>query len=315
MRLVSGFLPLTFLLASLWSPGAAAQMPSDVADAIKAIGRVVDPAKTAPLYRPRMLETEPYAGVDVRRDLEYGDNERHLLDVFSPSAATTAPRPVLMFVHGGAFVAGDRRGPNASPFYDNVMLWAVRNEMAGVNMTYRRAPKYPWPAGGEDVGAAVRWVHENISAYGGDPKRVFLLGHSAGAVHVANYVADPQFQQVRGSGVAGALLLSGLFDIAVAEVNPPLLAYFGSDAARYPQQSSLPGLIKTQVPLWVGFGGRDPEHFEDQSMLLKDALCSKARCPAFEVFPDHSHMSLIYSIHSDDRSVGDAMLGFISKLR
>lgn len=315
MRFASRCLPLLSLLLGLGSSSAGAQMPSDAADKVRALGRVVAPVETAAIYRPRMIEAEPYPGVVVQRDIRYGENERHLLDVFAPSGSAAAPRPVFMFVHGGAFVAGDRRGPNASPFYDNVMLWAVRHGMVGVNMTYRRAPQSPWPAGAEDVGAAMRWVHESIAARGGDPSRVYLMGHSAGAVHVASYIAQPRFQQASGSGVAGALLLSGLYDIPRAEVNPPLLAYFGAEASRYAEQSSLPGLIGTRVPLWVGVGGYEPADFEKQSLLLNDALCAKARCPTFQVFPGHSHMSLIYSIHSDDMSVGDSMLEFISKRR
>ena len=73
------------------------------------------------------------------------------------------------FVHGGAFTAGNKRGPNASPFYDNIMLWAVKNGFVGVNTTYRLAPQSPWPAAAEDLAAAVKWVAENAASRGGDP--------------------------------------------------------------------------------------------------------------------------------------------------
>ena len=75
-----------------------------------------------------------------------------------PEAPAAGPRPVLMFVHGGAFVGGGRRGPGGSPFYDNIMLFAARNGIVGVNTTYRLAPQNRWPAGAQDVGSAVRWV-------------------------------------------------------------------------------------------------------------------------------------------------------------
>jgi acetyl esterase/lipase len=61
--------------------------------------------------------------------------------------------------------------------------------MVGVTITYRLAPEHPWPAGAQDVGQAVAWVTEHISGYGGDRARMVVAGHSAGAAHVAGYLA------------------------------------------------------------------------------------------------------------------------------
>jgi hypothetical protein len=89
-----------------------------------------------------------------------------------------------VFVHGGGFVAGDKAYPGA-PAYDLVGAWAVRHGWVGVNITYRYAPEVKWPAGAEDVAAAVAWIRENIAAYGGDPGRIVVMGNSAGAVHAS----------------------------------------------------------------------------------------------------------------------------------
>jgi triacylglycerol lipase len=304
---------LALAAAALFAPVAQAQMTPEIAEKIKAIGRVVNPPATAPLYAPRVIESEPYVGVTVQRDIQYGDDPRHLLDVFTPQATSATPRPVFVFVHGGGFVRGDRRGPG-SPFYDTLMLWAVRNGMIGVNMTYRLAPKDLWPAGAQDVGRAVRWVNEQIAARGGDPKKVFLMGHSAGAAHVASYVADERFHQVPGSGLAGALMLSGLFQISpdLAAQENPVGLYFGTDAASYGERSAQTGLLKTRVPLWVGYAELNPPLFVAQSEGLKDALCKAGRCPTVHRFVGHSHMSEIYSIHTDDKVVSDAMLAFVT---
>ncbi|MFX4853975.1 alpha/beta hydrolase, partial [Acinetobacter baumannii] len=70
--------------------------------------------------------------------------------------------------------------------------------MVGVNINHRLAPQNPWPAGTEDVGLAVRWVQENIAAQGGDPQRVYLLGHSAGGSLAASYVGQAQFHGSSG---------------------------------------------------------------------------------------------------------------------
>lgn len=302
-----------FLAAALVSSCATAQVPADLEDKLKAIGRVINPPATAALYAPRALEAEPYARVTVERDIVYGPDARNLLDVFSAGDAATGPRPVLVFVHGGAFVAGNRRLAATSPFYDNVMLWAVRNGMTGVNISYRLAPQNPWPAGPVDVGSALRWVHEQIAARGGDPRQVYLLGHSAGATHVAAYVAHPAFHKVPGAGIAGALLLSGIYRVTPELVagNATYPGYYGTDPTQYPERSSVAGLIATTVPLWVGTAELDPPSFEQQALDLKDALCAAGKCPAFARFAGHGHMSEAYSIHTADQSVGNAMRGFV----
>ncbi len=92
-------------------------------------------AESQRLYAPYQ-ETGPYKGLSVSRDVAYGDHERHRLDIFRSDDAG-AQQPVLLFVHGGGFVGGDKRRPG-SPFYDNIAVWAARNGLVGINMTYRR---------------------------------------------------------------------------------------------------------------------------------------------------------------------------------
>jgi triacylglycerol lipase len=295
---------------------AVAQVPPEVAEKLKSIGPVINPPATAPLYAGRIVEKEPFADALIERDIAYGTNERNLLDVFRSSKPADKPLPVLVFVHGGAFVAGNRRTGPGSPFYDNVMLWAIRNGIVGVNMTYRLAPKDPWPAGPQDVGQAIRWVHDNIAQRGGDPTRIFLFGHSAGASHVAAYVAKPEFHQVAGSGLAGAMLLSG----GAYNVTPELVAqlptypgYFGTDATQYAQRSSLDGLMATSVPLWVGAAELDPPQYKAQGELLRQSLRKAGKKFYSADFSAHSHMSEAYSIHSDDPTVGNALLSFIQR--
>ena len=132
-------------------------MPSEIEWKLAELGAVINPPETAKLYAP-LQEKEPYQGIKVTRDLKYGPDDRHALDVFVSEQAASVPRPVLVFVHGGAFTGGNRRGPDNSPFYDNIGLFAARNGIVAVNITYRLAPQHQWPAGAEDVGAAVRWV-------------------------------------------------------------------------------------------------------------------------------------------------------------
>lgn len=305
---------LLALVLSVASNITSAQMPPDLAQQLIAIGPVINAAATAALYAPRIVEKEPYVNLSVERDIPYGPDERNLLDVFAPTGDVGKARPVLVFVHGGAFVGGNRRTGAASPFYDNVMLWAARHGMVGVNMTYRLAPKNAWPSGPQDIGRAIQWVHDNIERQGGDPQRVFLFGHSAGASHVASYVALPEFHRVAGSGLAGAMLLSGAYRMTPELVgqSPTYPSYFGTDPDKYAQRSSLDGLLATRVPLWVGSAALDPPQFKEQADLLREGLRKAGRSFQSTVFGGHSHMSEAYSIHSDDRSVGDALMAFVS---
>ncbi len=300
--------------ASIGAAAATEQMPLDQLRAqVKALGRNVVPGPTAALYASRIIDAEPYAAVHVQRDIAYGSAARHLLDLFVPASAGDRARPVLVFVHGGAYVAGNRRASPTSPFYDNVMLWAVRRGMIGVNMTYRLAPSNPWPAGPEDIGAAIRWVHDHIASHGGDPDRVFLLGHSAGATHVAAYVSHPRFHPVGGGGLAGALMLSGAYRITpeLVATGPTYPGYFGSDPAKYDEESSVAGLVTTRVPLWIGSAELDPPSLDEQAQGMRALLCAARKCPSGERFASHSHMSEVYSIDSDDPRVGDSMHEFV----
>jgi triacylglycerol lipase len=295
-------------------PHAAAQVPPDFGDKLRSVGRVVDVAGAAALYAP-MQKSEPYAGVHVLRDVSYGPVEANRLDLFVHEDTSEPPKPVLIFVHGGSFVRGDKR-PAGSPFYDNVMLWAVDHGLIGVNLNFRMPPQSPWPAASEDLGLAVRWVHEHIASHGGDAKRVFMVGHSSGGALVASYVAHSRFHGPAGVGLAGAMFLSAnIFDTTTAEASAPLKAYYGDDVNRYAERSSLPGLLRTSLPLMVGSAELDPVDFEHQALQLQEALCKLNRCPTFVRFTGHSHMSDVYSIHTGDETVGSAMLAFIRARR
>jgi acetyl esterase/lipase len=296
---------------SAWA--AESPMPPDIARKIAEMGRVVDPPATRRLYAP-LQPREPYFGFRIERDLNYGPAERNRLDVFMPQA-TTSGRPVLIFVHGGAFVGGDKRIGD-SPFYDNVMLWAVKNGFIGVNMTYRLAPQSPWPAGAEDVASAVQWVSKEITERGGDPSRIYLMGHSAGAVHVASYVSHPEFHKIRGGGVKGAIMVSGIYDLTEQELGKNERSYFGDDASRYAAESSLPGLLKTDIPLMAVSAELDPAAFGRQLEQLKEATCKRQTgCARTLVLPQHSHMSEVYSINTDDDRLTDQVLDFVKNGR
>ncbi|MFZ2158063.1 MAG: alpha/beta hydrolase [Bradyrhizobium sp.] len=301
------------VVATMFAGVAWAQqspMPEDLASKLLELGRVIDPPKTVALYAP-LQEKEPYHGVKVERDVKYGPADRNLLDIFVPETVASA-RPVLIFVHGGTYVGGNKRTTPTSPFYDNIMLWAAKNGFVGVNVTYRLAPPNPWPAGAEDLATAVQWISDKIGERGGNPGRIYLMGHSAGAVHVASYVSHPEFHKVKGGGLAGAIMISGNYDLTATPLADSQRAYFGDDPARYAERSSLSGLATTSIPLMLAVAELDPAGFVLQFDLAKQTTCKRpSGCARALLVPQHSHMSEVYSINTSDTRLTGEILDFV----
>lgn len=244
---------------------------SDYARAIRAIPRLIS-QETVGATMKLTLGLAPAPGLDVAvaRDVQYGSDPRQRLDVFTPASGFAPSRPVLVFVHGGGFVGGDKRIPG-TPFYDNIGQWAVRNGYNAVTITYRLAPEHQWPSGVEDLHKVVRFIGERGAQYGISPGRVFLMGQSAGASHSASYVAHPEVYAPYGHGLRGLILLSGVYDYTM-KPGPMEAAYLGKDQRLYAQRSPLPGLLRCDVPVLVTIAECDPPFFEQQGLALLSAL-------------------------------------------
>src|SRR6267154_1243159 len=150
----------TLWLVAITAGMAGAEVPPEIAKQLVSIGRGVCVPETAQVYRP-LHPNPPYTGVTIARDLSFGPDPKNVLDVFAAEKGGKS-RPVLMYVSGGA---GNKLqgGPNGDVFYDNVMLWAVKNGMTGVNV--QRRPGQAWDDPAKDIGLAVGWVNKNIAMY------------------------------------------------------------------------------------------------------------------------------------------------------
>lgn len=249
-------------------------------------------------------ECEPYVGLQVTRDARYGTDERHRLDVFAP-ATHGPPRPVMVFVHGGAYVRGDKRTPG-TPYHDNLAVWAARNGFVGVSMTYRLAPQHRYPAGAEDVGSALRWLRANIATFGGDPNAITLVGHSAGATHAACYVARTDLHPPEGIGINGAVLMAGNYEFA--EPSPTGVVYFGDDPDALAAANAIPGVVSSGVPLMIVVSERDSPAVHRQTKLLADAAFERdGRIAHLVYLPRHNHISQL--AHLNAAGIEDPLLG------
>jgi acetyl esterase/lipase len=284
-------------------------MPPEIAAQLREIGAKIETQKTLEIYAP-LQPKEPYAWLEVARDERYGAAERNVLDVFAAPKASpdrARPKPIVLFVHGGGFARGSKH-TEGTPFYDNIGVWAVAYGLVGATMNYRLAPDSTWPSGIEDVGAAVKWLQANAARYGGDPKRIFLWGHSAGAAHVGDYLADAATKG-RDAGVAGAILTSGFYDLG-KEVSA-WKVYYGEDVSKYAERSSLPGLVKSTVPLLVTDAELDPDMFQTESNKLASARAAAGKAVQRVHLDGHSHISETYAVGTADRTLSAPVLDFV----
>jgi triacylglycerol lipase len=162
------------------------------------------------------------------------------------------------------------------------------------------------------MAAIVSWLEANIARYGGDPSKIFFWGHSAGAAHVADYLATAANGN-RDAGVAGAILTSGFYDLG-SEVSV-WQAYYGADVSTYPARSSLPGLLETTVPLLVVDAELDdPVNFQAQAEKLTAARAAAGKPVERVHLMGHSHISETYAVGTGDRSLSGPVLAFIRRL-
>jgi acetyl esterase/lipase len=288
------------------------ELPPDVIAQLTGMGREITPDLVQgswALLRP-FHEKVGYTAPKIHRDRAYGDHPRRRLDVHTGGDAKEQAAPVVLFVHGGGFVGGDKKVPG-SPAYDHIGAWAVRNGWVGVTITYRLAPEHTWPAGAQDVAAAVQWVRDNIADYGGDPARIVVTGHSAGCVHVASFIAG----QGGGSldGVRGAGLLSGFYLIPDEDRGELERAYYGDAPSK--KVSTLPGLLETGIPLIFAVAERDPEFSHHQVARLTAAWMDARKAVPQVVWSEgHNHVSQIGSIGVDDLALGAQLARFVSRV-
>lgn len=254
------------------------------------------------------------AATRVTRDIFYGPDARNRLDLFTRDGLSGAP--VFVFVHGGGFVGGDKNN-EGSPFYSNMGDFAARHGMVGVTVTYRLAPQHRFPAGLEDLALAVDWIRANVAEHGGDPAKIVIAGQSAGAVHVAGYLAHKRDHAGKpgAGGIAGACLLSGIFDTTTCVPNAMAEAYYGEDRRGWGPANCMPGLLATPVPLQFSVAEFDPDDFQQQAaQVVTQWQQAKGRLPEMHYLSGHNHLTPALSVGSEHRETERMMAGFVRRV-
>jgi len=304
-------LVLLFCLVGHADVRAQSTVPDRIRERLIEIGFSSPYGVSEELYLP-LLADGPRDGIDVTKDLSYGEDPRNLLDVYRPPETRDAP--ILVFVHGGGYRTGDR--DINDEVYANVPYYFANHGMLGINATYRLAPNASWPSGAEDMRGIIEWIHEHAAEYGGDSRRIYMLGHSAGATHIATYAFDPRFQPADGHGLAGIVLMSGRYTIKSDPDDPSLEGirlYFGNDPARYASRSAITHVPNSDVPVMLVTAEFDQQNLVETTGELFVALCERddGRCPRFLQLKYHNHMSEVLTFNTSDDTLGREIMEFI----
>ncbi|MYN30087.1 alpha/beta hydrolase [Duganella levis] len=227
-------------------------------------------------------------------DLAYGDGPRHKLDVYRPHAvqAGQTAAPVVVFFYGGNWVDGERGD------YAFVGRALASRGIVAVIADYRLYPEVSYPDFLKDVAQAVAWTRQHATQYGGDPQRLFVMGHSAGAYNAAMIALDPRWLAEQGmapSALRGWIGLAGPYDFLPIE-NPTTRPVFhfpdtppASQPIHHVTASSPPALLIAARSDSLVNPARNTGH-------LATALRAQ-HVPVQELYYDHvSHTTLVATL-------------------
>jgi acetyl esterase/lipase len=266
------------------------------------------------VYRPHAEASVARQSLVEHRDIAYGEDGAHRLDVFESArvCAGGRARPVVAFVHGGAFTRGSKSGDGL--IYDNVLRWFARQGFVGVNIEYRLAPGARYPEGARDVAAAVDWIVGSIGDYGGDPQSVLLIGHSAGGCHVASYLYDPAVGRLPHPAIKGAVLVSARLRADCLPDNPNaanVRQYFGDDPAVYDARSPVSFAGSHDLPVFIAVAEHENRYIDAYGAeFAQRHAMRRGKAPRFLQLRSHNHTSIVAHFDTGEDELGREIILF-----
>ena len=268
---------------------------------LAALAALLAVAACSPLKTFNAVIPKDGASSQVAEAVAYGPLDRQKLDIFSPDgpAATGATRPVVVFFYGGSWNSGTRTG------YDFVGRALAARGYVTLVPDYRLVPQVRYPAFVEDGAAAVRWARANVASYGGDPDRIVLVGHSAGAYIAAMLALDERWLAADRTAVKGWVGLAGPYDFAPFDGEVTRAAF-----------GNWPDPAETQPITWAGAGdpptllltGADDTTVEPRnSRELAEKLRDAGVPVEVKVYEGVSHVGIITSIAKPFRGNSPAL--------
>jgi acetyl esterase/lipase len=221
--------------------------------------------------------------------IPYANGPRHTLDVCRPKAATAAP--VIVFFYGGGWRSGNKRT------YRYVAKALARRGYVAVLPDYRIYPPACYPDFLDDGAQAVRWVKGHVRKFGGDPAKIFLMGHSAGAHIAAMLAVDPAWLQkvglVPGRDLAGMIGVSGPYDFLPLR-DDTLKIIFGG--ANRPETQPISHVAPGAPPALLLTGGKDDVVGAGNSTRFAQRLRAAGNDATAVIYPRIGHYIIVAAI-------------------
>lgn len=236
----------------------------------------------------------------------YADATGLKLDIYRPRPAPDGAAPVVVFFYGGSWQRGSREQ------YRFVGSRLAENGVLAVVADYRTFPRAGFPAFMDDAAQAVAWAKANAARYGGDPARVFIAGHSAGAQIAGLLGTDGRYLQRAGtplSGIAGVIGLSGPYDFAITGQYRPI---FGPPS-QYPDAQALNFVDGDEPPFLLVHGANDRVVEARDSELLDAKLRANGVRSTLLLLPGTGHFAPVAGFYDPERAPGvlPAVLDFV----
>ena len=251
----------------------------------------------------------------VEKNVAYREgSDKQRLDFYFPSAGTR-DFPLLVFVHGGSWVSGDRALRVAGrDIYRNIGRFYASRGIATAVVSYRLQPDVGIGAQLEDVATAAAFAHRRAVARGADPKRFFLAGHSAGAQLVTRVTVDPAVRAAASlPAVCGVVAADGTgFDLA-----DEITYERGANRQTYQERlgragSTIPLLDETTPPFLILIAEHEAPALVRQSELLETALKAKKVPVKTALIDSHVHASIALGLSNPEDGAAKETLAFLS---
>ncbi len=234
----------------------------------------------------------------------YGNGPRQMLDIWAPDTAQQGDRlPVIVFFYGGGWNSGERAS------YGFVGRALAQKGFVVVIPDYRLTPKAHWPDFLEDSAAAVAWTHRYIDGLAGDPDRIALMGHSAGAYNAVMLALDPTWLRAAKSdpailrGVAG---LAGPYDFLPMEKGG--LAEKAMGKVKPAEKTQPIAFARGDAPpLWLASGEEDATVRPRNSQNLAAAIEKAGGSATLRLYPGIGHTGIVMALSAPFRSRGPVL--------
>ena len=215
------------------------------------------------------------------------------LDLYRPAASADGPVPVVVFFYGGSWRNGERGQ------YRFVGQRLAESGMLAIVADYRTFPRAVFPGFVEDAAAAVAWARAHAAEYGGDPLRLYVAGHSAGAQIAALVGLDARYLALHGMkprDLAGVIGLSGPYDFEIAGYED----VFGPEA-QWPQAQPIRFVDGDEPPFLLVHGTGDMVVEAKDSQELADKLRSVGGRAELLWLPDAGHIAPLAAMYRPGR--------------